>query len=169
MRAHFTDLFFSHVISEGRRLLKSYRREGFSGENDKMERSRQAVVIFDGECVFCNRWVDFLLRFDRHDVFRFAARQTEPGASLMRQAGLPECGPGSIILVEDGGVLLRSAAVLRMLDLLGFPFSLAAVFRLIPGTPRDSIYEWFARNRLKWFGRRPTCRLPSEAERHRFL
>lgn len=140
-----------------------------SGENDKMERPRQAVVIFDGECVFCNRWVDFLLRFDRHDVFRFAARQTGPGASFMRRAGLPECGPGSITLVEDGAVLLRSAAVLRMLDLLGFPFSLAAVCRLIPSTPRDSIYEWFARNRLKWFGRRPTCRLPSEAERHRFL
>src|SRR5580704_8853044 len=135
----------------------------------KMERSRQAVVIFDGECVFCNRWVDFLLRFDRKDVFRFTARQTDLGASFMRQAGLPECGAGSIVLIEDGAVLLRSAAVLRMLDLLGFPFSLAAVFRLIPSTPRDSVYEWFARNRLKWFGRRPTCRLPSEAERHRFL
>ncbi|MGA3240505.1 MAG: DCC1-like thiol-disulfide oxidoreductase family protein [Bryobacteraceae bacterium] len=91
-----------------------------------MEGSQQAVVIFDGECVFCNRWVDFLIRFDPHDVFRFAARQTEPGASFMRQAGLPECGPGSIIPAEDGAVLLRSAAVLRMLDLLGFPFSLAA-------------------------------------------
>jgi predicted DCC family thiol-disulfide oxidoreductase YuxK len=79
-------------------------------------------VIFDGECVFCNRWVDFLLRSDRHDVFRFAARQTESGASFMRHAGLPECGVGSIILVEDRAVLLRSTAVLRMLGLLGFPF-----------------------------------------------
>jgi predicted DCC family thiol-disulfide oxidoreductase YuxK len=134
-----------------------------------MEDARHAVVIFDGECVFCNRWVDFLLRFDRHDVFRFAGRQTESGAALMRQLGLPECGAGSIILVEHGTALLRSTAVLRMLGLLGFPFSLAAFFRLIPSTLRDSIYEWFARNRLKWFGRRSTCRLPSEAERHRFL
>jgi predicted DCC family thiol-disulfide oxidoreductase YuxK len=110
-----------------------------------------------------------LLRFDRHDVFRFAARQNEAGASFMRQAGLPECGVGSIILIEGGAVWLRSAAVLRMLDLLGFPFSLAAAFRLIPSALRDSIYEWFARNRLKWFGRRPTCRLPSESEHHRFL
>jgi len=134
-----------------------------------MDHARRAVVIFDGECVFCNRWVDFLLRFDRHDVFRFAARQTEAGASFMRQAGLPECGVGSIVLAENGAVLLRSAAVLRILALLGFPFSLAAVFRLIPSTPRDFIYEWFARNRLKWFGRRSTCRLPSVAERQRFL
>ena len=76
---------------------------------------------------------------------------------------------GSIVLVDRHSVLLRSAAVLRMLDLLGFPFSLAKVFRLVPAGPRDFLYEWFARNRLKWFGRRPTCRLPSEAERHRFL
>jgi predicted DCC family thiol-disulfide oxidoreductase YuxK len=134
-----------------------------------MDDSRHAVVIFDGECAFCNRWVDFLLRFDRHDVFRFAARQTESGASFMRQAGLPECGVGSIILAEDGVVLVRSSAVLRILALLGFPFSLAVFFRLIPSAPRDAIYEWFARNRLKWFGRLQACRLPSDAERHRFL
>jgi predicted DCC family thiol-disulfide oxidoreductase YuxK len=134
-----------------------------------MDHTRHAVVIFDGECVFCNRWVDFLLRFDRRDAFRFAARQTESGASFLRQAGLPEAGVGSIILAEDGAVLVRSAAVLRILELLGFPFSLAVIFRLIPSGPRDVVYEWFARNRLKWFGRRSACRLPSEAERQRFL
>lgn len=134
-----------------------------------MELSRHPVVIFDGECVFCNRWVDFLLRFDRHEVFRFAARQTASGTSLMQEPGLSERGAGSIVLVEQGAVLLRSAAVLRMMSLLGFPFSLVAVFRLIPTNTRDSMYDWLARNRLKWFGRRPTCRAPSEAERHRFL
>ena len=134
-----------------------------------MDNSSHAVVVFDGECAFCNRWVDFLLRFDRRDVFRFAARQTEAGVLFSRQAGLPEAGAGSIVLVERGVVRLRSAAVLRMLGLLGFPFSLAAIFRLIPVAPRDRMYDWIARNRLKWFGRRPTCRLPSPAERHRFL
>jgi predicted DCC family thiol-disulfide oxidoreductase YuxK len=129
----------------------------------------QAVVIFDGECTFCNRWVDFLLRFDRHNLFRFSARQNLAGASFMQQVGLPECGTGSIILVDHGTVLLRSAAVLRMMSLLGFPFSIATVFRLMPTSLRDSMYEWFARNRLRWFGRRTTCRVLSEAERHRFL
>ncbi len=128
-----------------------------------------ALVIFDGECAFCNRWVDFLLRLDRRDVFRFAARQTESGAALMRKAGLPEGGVGSIVVMDRGEILQRSAAVLRMLELLGLPFSLAKVFRLIPSAPRDFVYDWFARNRLKWFGRRATCRLPSEAERRRFL
>lgn len=133
-----------------------------------MERTRQAIVIFDGECVFCNRWVDFLLRFDRRDVFRFSARQSPAGASLLQRIGLPETGVGSIVLVDRGAVQLRSGAVLRMMTLLGFPFSLAAVFRLVPTVLRDPVYEWLARNRLKWFGRR-TCRVPSDAERDRFL
>ncbi len=127
------------------------------------------MVIFDGECLFCNRWVDFLLRFDRRDVFRFVARQSEAGASFSRQAGLLEAGTGSIVLAENGAVRLRSEAVIRMLTLLGLPFSLAAVFRVIPRAPRDFMYDWIARNRLKWFGRRASCRLPSPAERHRFL
>lgn len=134
-----------------------------------MDGDRHAVVVFDGECVFCNRWVDFLLRFDRRDVFRFAARQTESGAAFLRQAGLPEGGVGSILLVERGAILQRSAAVLRILELLGLPFLLATVFRVIPAGGRDHLYEWFARNRLKWFGRTQACRLPSAAERERFL
>jgi len=87
----------------------------------------------------------------------------------LRQAGLPEGGVGSIILVEDGRVQLRSAATLRMLGLLGFPFSLTTVFRLIPARLRDIVYDLIARNRIRWFGRMQACRLPAPAERHRFF
>ena len=127
------------------------------------------MVVFDGECAFCNRWVDFLLRFDRRDVFRFTARQSEPGTAFLRHAGLPEEGLGSIIVVEAGRVLMRSSAVLRMFSLLGFPFALAAVFRLIPAGLRDTLYDFIARNRIRWFGRMQACRLPAPTERHRFL
>ena len=134
-----------------------------------MESSRHAVVVFDGECAFCNRWVDFLLRFDRRDIFRFTARQSEAGIAFSRRAGLPEGGVGSIIVVEGGQVLLRSTAVLRMSRLLGFPFSLAAIFEVIPVAIRDAGYDFVARNRTRWFGRTQACRLPAAAERHRFL
>jgi len=127
------------------------------------------VVVFDGECAFCNRWVNLLLRYDRRDVFRFAARQSEPGTAFLRRSGLPEGGVGSILLVEDGRALSRSSAVLRMLSLLGFPFSLTGVFRFIPAGLRDAVYDLIARNRIRWFGRMQTCRLPAPSERHRFL
>lgn len=134
-----------------------------------MDSCRHAVVVFDGECAFCNRWVDFLLRFDRKDSFRFTARQSQSGAAFSREAGLPEAGVGSIILVEEKTIRLRSEAVLRMLELLGFPFSLAGIFRLIPVSFRDAVYNVIARNRTRWFGRMTTCRLPLPDERHRFI
>jgi predicted DCC family thiol-disulfide oxidoreductase YuxK len=128
-----------------------------------------AVVVFDGECAFCNRWVDFLLRFDRKDTFRFAARQSPSGAAFSREAGLPETGVGSIILVEGKTIRLRSEAVIRMLELLGLPFSLAGISRVIPASLRDAVYDTIARNRMRWFRRMPTCRAPMPAERHRFI
>ncbi len=127
------------------------------------------MVVFDGECAFCSRWVDFLLRFDRKDTFRFAARQSQSGIAFSRRAGLPETGVGSIVLVEGEFVLLRSEAVLRMLKLLGFPFSLAGIFGIIPIFLRDAVYDAIARNRTKWFGKRAACRTPVPAERHRFI
>jgi predicted DCC family thiol-disulfide oxidoreductase YuxK len=121
------------------------------------------VVIFDGECNVCNGWADFLLRFDKRDIFRFAALQSEVGARLANGV------EGSIVLVDGSAVLVRSDAVLRMLALLGFPFSLAGIARVIPRGLRDAVYDFVARNRIKWFGRRDTCRVPTAEERGKFL
>ena len=134
-----------------------------------MDPGGHAVVVFDGECAFCSRWVDFLLRFDRTDTFRFSARQSPSGAAFSREAGLPEAGVGSIILVEGKTIRLRSDAVLRMLKLLGFPFSLAGIFRVVPVSVRDAVYDTIARYRIQWFGKLSTCRTPMPAERHRFI
>lgn len=128
-----------------------------------------AVVVFDGECSFCNGWIDFLLRFDRKEVFRFAARQSETGAAFASQSGLPPGGTGSIIVVEDQRIRLRSDAVLRMLTLLGLPFSVLGIFRLVPAALRDFVYDVIARNRKRWFGKTIQCRLPAPSELHRFI
>jgi len=125
--------------------------------------NQHAVVVFDGECNVCNGWADFLLRFDRRDIFRFAALQSEVGARLANGV------EGSIVLVDGDAVLVRSDAVLRMLGLLGFPFSLVVVFRVVPRAVRDAVYDFLARNRIRWFGRRETCRVPTAEERGRFL
>lgn len=131
--------------------------------------SQHAVVIFDGECGFCDGWIQFLLRFDRKEAFRFCARQSEAGAAISSRIGLPPGGVGSIVVVEGKRIHLRSGAVLRMLSLLGFPFSLIGVLRWIPERLRDAGYDLIARNRKRWFGGVTQCRVPAPSERHRFL
>ncbi len=114
------------------------------------------VVLFDGECALCNGSVNFLLKVDRNDVFRFAT--------------LPSGGAGqSVVLSENGHLYRRSEAVIRIGRRLGFPYSMAAVFLFIPASLRDAAYNWIARNRYRWFGRLETCRLPTPKERHKFL
>jgi predicted DCC family thiol-disulfide oxidoreductase YuxK len=102
--------------------------------------------------------VNFVLKADRKATFRFAPLKAN---DLARAE--------SVMLRENGHVLLRSDAVLRVFSLLGFPYSLAAPLRLVPLAIRDAVYNWVARNRYRWFGRADSCRIPTADERARFV
>ena len=125
------------------------------------------VIYFDGFCGLCNGFIDFVLTRDRARHFRFAPLQ---GPTAKARFGDPGDVDPTTILLEDGGVVFeRSTAALRIIARLGGVWSLAGVFRLVPRFIRDAVYDWVARNRYGWFGKRDTCRLPSPEERAVFL
>lgn len=125
------------------------------------------VVYFDGVCGLCNRFVDFGLRYDRQRRLRFAPIQGETAAQRLPSDLATD--PTTIVLEEDGNLRFRSDAILRILHLLGGGWRLLGTFRIIPRPLRDVIYDWIARNRYSWFGKRDTCRLPTPEEREAFL
>lgn len=125
------------------------------------------VVYFDGVCGLCNRFVDFGLRHDRQRRLRFAPIQGETAAQRLPSDLATD--PTTIVLEEDGNLRFRSDAILRILHLLGGGWRLLGGFRIIPRPLRDVIYDWIARNRYTWFGKRETCRLPTPEEREAFL
>lgn len=130
-----------------------------------------ALVLFDGVCGLCNAWVDFVLRRDRAGRLRFAALQSTTGGRILRRHGLPVDFVDSIAVVDvHGRLLLRSAAVAAVLRLLPRPWPLAGVLLALPPAPLvDLGYGLVARVRYRIWGRRETCRLPSPAERARFM
>ncbi len=129
--------------------------------------ARQTVVFFDGVCGLCNRYVDFLLRIDAGGKLRFAPLQ---GQNAADKFGRAEGGRlDSIALYDDGRILEKSDAVIRIFEILGGVWRVFTLLGLIPKSLRDRIYEWTARNRYRVFGKRETCRLPAEEERSRFL
>jgi predicted DCC family thiol-disulfide oxidoreductase YuxK len=127
------------------------------------------ILIFDGNCVLCSTFVQFILRTDRERRFRLLAAQTPIGAALYRHFGLNPTDYETNILLEDGRVWLKSEGSLRIFERLGFPWSLMSVGRLLPRFVRDWLYEIVARNRLRWFGRRQTCYLPDATHADRFI
>ena len=128
-----------------------------------------SVVVFDGVCNFCNASVNFIMARDPAGRFVFASNQSEAGAELLRRFGVDPEGVQSVYLVENDRIWSKSSAGLRIARRLRFPWNLLAVFRIVPRPIRDWGYDLIARNRYRWFGKTESCRLPSEAERARFL
>ena len=125
------------------------------------------VIYFDGYCGLCNGFVDFVLARDRARRFRFAPLQ---GTTARARFGDPgDVDPTTILLEEEGTVFQRSTAALRIITALGGIWRLAGLLRLVPRFIRDAVYDWIARNRYGWFGKRDSCRLPSPEERAVFL
>ena len=131
--------------------------------------ARHPVVLFDGVCSLCNAAVDFIVRHDPERRFKLASLQSEVGQALLMRYGLSEDPSDSIVLVEDGRAYLRSTAALRIAAGLDGALPLLQGFLAIPPALRDAVYRYIAQNRYRWFGKRETCRLPTAAERARFL
>lgn len=127
------------------------------------------VVLFDGVCNLCNASVDFIIRRDRKGRLRFAALQSEAAKTFLGNLEIPKSLPDSILFYENEKLYSRSAAVLRIASYLGFPWVLAKIFIIIPAFVRDAVYDFVARNRFRWFGKKETCRMPTQEERGRFL
>jgi predicted DCC family thiol-disulfide oxidoreductase YuxK len=128
------------------------------------------VIVFDGQCVLCSAFAQFILRKDHRARFRLLAAQSELGDALYRHFGLDPVHYETYVLLQDGKAYFRSEASLRILDGLGLPWSLlAASARLVPLALRDAVYNVIARNRLRWFGTRAQCYLPEPSQADRFL
>jgi predicted DCC family thiol-disulfide oxidoreductase YuxK len=127
------------------------------------------VVWFDGVCVLCNGFVDFLLKRDRRGRIRFGALQSPAGESV-RQRARSLFGEVDSIVVSDGDALLvRSNAALRAIAALGGRWRMVGILRLVPRPVRDAVYDAVARRRYRWFGRREACRAAAVGERNRFV
>ena len=127
-----------------------------------------SIILFDGICNFCNDSVNFIIRRDSDERFKFAPLQSEIGQELREKYRIaPDVD--SIVLIEDGMAFTHSTAGLRIAKSLGGILSLAYVFIILPGFIRDFFYRTFAKNRYRLFGKKEVCMIPTPEVRKRFL
>lgn len=127
------------------------------------------VILFDGVCNFCNGTVNFILRQDKKGVFRFAPLQSEAGQKLLHQYHLPKENFDSFLLIEKGKVYKSSTAGLKLYNKLPWYWKWTQIFWIVPKFIRDGVYDFIARNRYKWFGKKEECMVPTPEVRNRFL
>jgi predicted DCC family thiol-disulfide oxidoreductase YuxK len=127
------------------------------------------ILLFDGVCNLCNASVKFVLRHDPEGVFRFAPLQSAAAREYLMRYGIDPAALLSAIVIEDGRCYLRSAAALRIVRRLPWPWKSLYVLRLVPRPLRDAGYDLIAKIRYRIFGRTEACMVPTPEIAARFL
>ena len=126
------------------------------------------IILFDGVCNLCSSTVSFLIKYDKNNIFKFAASQTNAGENIIRQYSILNEGK-SVIFIKDDIVFYKSDAIIEIAkQIKGWPriFKYASLF---PKFLRDGVYNLIAKNRYSLFGKKETCMVPTEEDRNRFL
>ncbi len=127
----------------------------------------EPVLLYDGDCGLCSFAVQFILRFEKDKRIKFATLQSEWAKDILQNSANMPTNPDSIVLLQNQTIFIKSKAVMRITPYLKFPFNLLAVFKIIPTTIADAIYDWVARNRHRFF--KPRCLIVSKEQSDRFI
>lgn len=115
------------------------------------------VLLFDGECAFCNGCVRWLLAHERRPRYYFAPLQSSAAAPLLKLHGIVNGDLGSIVVIDEGKCYLKSAAALHLLRETRWPWRMLRVFALLPRVLRDAVYDFIGARRYRWWGRAESC------------
>ena len=133
------------------------------------KQSTHSIILFDGVCNLCNGAVNFVIKRDPGNVFKFAPLQEKQGALLLKTHAIDIQKLESIVLIENEKVYIKSSAALRITKKLSGLWPLFFVLLIIPSFIRDGIYDIIAKNRYKWFGKKEQCMIPTPGLREKFL
>lgn len=127
------------------------------------------IILFDGVCNLCNSSVQYIIQRDAKDIFRFAALQSEIGIEIQNYLGIANRNIDSIVLYEPGkAYYYKSGAIIEIAKTMPY-FNWFTVFRFIPTSLCDSIYDFIAQNRYKWYGKQESCMIPTPELKAKFL
>jgi predicted DCC family thiol-disulfide oxidoreductase YuxK len=128
------------------------------------------IILFDGVCNLCDSLLQFVIRHDKKDVFRFVALQSNLGQEIVNHIGIQNKNIDSVILYVPGvAYYYKSSAALEIARELGGFFHLGTIFKIIPTVLRNHIYDYVAKNRYSWYGKKASCMIPTPELKSKFL
>ncbi len=139
------------------------------GTIDEVKKLPDNLILFDGVCNLCNASVNFVIDRDPQAKFSFASLQSEAGQLLLTHCGMDVEALESVMLWKQGKLYTKSRAALEIARGLSGAWPVLYIFRLVPRFIRDSVYNFIASHRYKWFGKSDQCRMPAPGIRKRFI
>jgi predicted DCC family thiol-disulfide oxidoreductase YuxK len=127
------------------------------------------VVLFDGVCNLCNSSVIFIIKHDTGSKLKFASLQSPYGLEQMKKFNRPPTELNSVLLIKKGRLFQKSNAALEIAYMLDGLWPLLYGFKIVPRFLRDVVYDWVARNRYRWFGKKEACMIPTPDMKARFM
>ena len=134
-----------------------------------MNTSNEPILLFDGICHFCDHSVQFVIRHDKLNTFKFAALQSNVGQELLKKYNLPTENFDSFVFISNNKCYQKSTAALQVCRSLGGIWKILYLLIVIPRPLRDGLYNLVAKNRYNWFGKKDQCMVPPPEVRKRFL
>lgn len=131
--------------------------------------SHHSIVLFDGVCNLCQASVQFIIKRDPKGVFCFASLQSQIGQELLKKIHLSQTDFNTMVLIVGKQYYTKSSAGLRIVRRLNGVWPLFSIFLILPKFFRDAIYNFIAKNRYRWFGKKETCMVPTPALKERFF
>ena len=129
------------------------------------------LILFDGVCNLCNSSVLYVIKRDKKNQFMFAPLQSEVGKHIIAKFNIDTNTVDSIILYnpEKDKINYKSRAALKVSSQLGFPVNILSIFLIIPSFISNWVYDFIARNRYKWYGKKDACMIPTPELKSKFL
>lgn len=129
---------------------------------------RKKIILFDGVCNLCNGVVQFIIRHDKNDQFRFASLQGTEGRLYLSKYNITD-DLNSFVLIDQNKIYTRSTGALLVCRHLGTPWKCLYALIIIPPFIRDALYKIISRYRYQWFGKKAACSLPTVGTKNKFL
>lgn len=127
------------------------------------------TILFDGVCNLCNGAVLFIIKRDPNQKFQFASLQSAFGKSQLQKYNLNTKDVDSIVLIKSSKAFVRSTAALQIASQLNGLWPVLSIFKIFPTFIRDGVYNWIAKNRYSWFGKKDACMIPTPELKSRFI
>ena len=127
------------------------------------------IILFDGVCNLCNSSVNFVIKKDKNDVFRFAALQSVIGQQYIERFNINPSKTDSIILIDGDKHYIKSTAALTIAQSLKGAYPLLYAFMIVPNFIRNWVYDYIAKNRYQWYGKKESCMIPTPELKSKFL